>query len=227
MKVKIYSLKEFFFILFLFVANYSLGQQASCKVRLPAIAGAYSGECKNGLAHGNGIAQGIDHYEGQFHKGIPEGRGTYRWADGTYYEGQWKSGLREGKGKMVYRDSVVNGYWKDDKYMGEKLIAPFKITNSMSVSRSTITKSISSGNGVKIRILQGGSDNVSIEGFSLAYNSGQEYRMGNTYGLQNASFPLDVKITYRTWNQLHTSQYNVIFEFTIYDPGTWNVDITN
>jgi len=55
MKVKIYSLKVFFFVLFLFVANYSLGQQASCKVIMPAIGGAYSGDCKKGLAQGKGI----------------------------------------------------------------------------------------------------------------------------------------------------------------------------
>ena len=31
------------------------------------------------------IAQGIDHYEGQSSKGIPEGKGTYKWADVTAY----------------------------------------------------------------------------------------------------------------------------------------------
>lgn len=216
-----------FLIMVLIFGNYVYAQQSDCKVIKADISGSYSGGCKNGLAHGKGIAQGTDRYEGQFIKGMPDGRGTYRWAEGTYYEGQWKNGLREGMGKMVYRDSVVTGYWKDDKYLGEKLIPPFKITNSRSVSRSTISKSVNVGNGVRIRILQGGSDNTTIEDFSLAYDSGGEYRVGNTIGIQNTLIPLDVKVRYRSWNQLHTTQYDVIFEFTIYDPGTWDVVITN
>lgn len=216
-----------FLIVVLIFGNYVYAQQSDCKVTIADISGSYSGGCKNGLAHGKGVAQGTDRYEGQFIKGMPDGKGTYRWAEGTYYEGQWKNGMREGMGKMVYRDSLVTGYWKDDKYLGEKLIPPFKITNSRSVSRSTISKSINVGNGVRIRILQGGSDNTTIEDFSLAYDSGGEYRVGNTFGIQNTLIPLDVKVRYRSWNQLHSTQYDVIFEFTINDPGTWDVAITN
>ena len=130
-------------------------------------------------------------------------------------------------GKMVYGDSLVTGYWKEDRYLGEKVIAPFRIMSSMSVARSTIRKTISYGTGVKIKILLGGSDNTDIENFSLAYDSGNEYRLGNIYGIQDAYFPLYVKVMYRTWNQLHTSQYDVIFEFTISDPGVWEVNLYN
>jgi hypothetical protein len=216
-----------FLIVVLIFGNYVYAQQSDCKVTIADISGSYSGGCKNGLAHGKGVAQGTDRYEGQFIKGMPDGKGIYKWANGTYFEGQWKNGMKEGFGKMVYRDSVVTGYWKGDKYQGKKLIPPFKITNSRSVSRSTITKSVDVANGVRIRILQGGSDNTTIEDFSLSYDSGNEYRMTNIYGIQNTSLPLDVKITYRTWNQLHTAQYEVLFEFTIYDPGTWEVVISN
>jgi hypothetical protein len=73
----------------------------------------------------------------------------------------------------------------------------------------------------------GGTDNTTIEDFSFAYDSGQEYRMGNTYGIQNSSIPLEVKIRYRTWNQLHTVQYDVLFEFIINDSGTWDVVLSN
>jgi len=216
-----------FIMLVLIFGNYVYAQQLDCKVTKAGISGSYSGGCKNGLAHGKGIAQGIDRYEGQFIKGMPDGKGTYKWADGNYYEGQWKNGMREGMGKMVYRDSLVNGYWKNDKYLGVKLIPPYSITQSMSVSRSNITKSISSLDGVKIRILQGGSDNKSISDFSIIYSSGNEYNTGNIYGIQNTLFPLDIKVRYRSWNQLHTAQYDVIFEFTINDPGTWDVVINN
>lgn len=216
-----------FLIVILLLGSRAYGQVSDCKVTLPEISGSYSGGCKNGYAHGKGIAQGVDRYEGQFTKGLPEGRGIYKWADGTYYDGQWKAGRKNGRGKMYYKDSTMIGYWKDDNYVGEKLIAPYKVTTSLSVTRSSITKSILVGQGVKIKIMQGGGDNSTIEDFALAYDTGEEYRSGNIYGIQNASFPLYVKITYRTWNQLHTSQYNVIFEFTIYDPGVWDVILNN
>lgn len=215
------------FIGLLIFGNSASAQQIECNVTLPAISGSYSGGCKNGMAHGKGIAQGIDHYEGQFSKGMPDGKGTYKWADGTVYEGEWKKGMRTGKGKMIYRDSVINGYWKEDKYLGEKLIPPYKVNYSMGVSRSTIMKTASSLNGVRIRLLQGGGDNTSIQDFSLTYTSGDEYRTGSVYGIQNTFFPLDVKVRYSTWNQFRTSKFNVLFEFTINDPGTWDVVITN
>jgi hypothetical protein len=211
----------------LIFGGYVYAQQSDCKVLLPAISGSYSGECKKGLAHGKGIAQGIDRYEGQFTKGIPNGRGTYKWANGNYYEGEWQKGMRHGAGKMVYPDSTVTGIWKNDEYAGKTDLPPYKITTSLNVSRSVIRKSISTANEIKISIMQGGVPNSTIEDFSLAFDSGQEFHMGNTYGIQNTSVPLYVKVTYLTWNVLHTVQLHVVFEFTINEPGTWDVMISN
>jgi hypothetical protein len=126
---------------------------------------------------------------------------------------------------MVYPDSVVTGIWKADKYMGKKMSAPYKILTSISVARSSIVKSTGMVDGVKIRIMEGGTDNTSIEDFSLAYDSGSEYRNGNSYGVENVKFPLTVKIKYHSWNKLRTAQYNVIFEFMIIQPGNWDVVI--
>jgi hypothetical protein len=78
-----------------------------------------------------------------------------------------------------------------------------------------------------IKVLLGGSDNSEIEDFSLAYTSGSEYRNTGTYGIQNTTVPVDVTVRYRTWNQLHSAQYDVLFEFTILDPGTWNITLIN
>jgi hypothetical protein len=203
------------------------GQQNECRVINPAIGESYSGGCKNGLAQGKGIAQGTDHYEGQFSNGKPEGKGTYTWADGSHYEGQWKNGLRDGKGKMVIGDSIRTGFWKNDKFVGSSMPAPYKITENLSVSRYSFNKSREDINGIKIRIMQDGMDNTSIEDFSIAYDNGDEYRMGKYMGIQNTQPPTSVKIRYRTWNHFHSAQYNVVFEFTIYDTGTWDVILNN
>lgn len=220
-------IKRFVLIIMFFTGLYTYGQQSECRVLKAEISGTYNGDCKKGLANGKGIAQGKDYYEGEFTKGLPDGKGTYKWASGEYYEGQWKNGIREGSGKMVYSDSIVTGYWKGDKYVGVKQVAPYKVVYSMSVSRSTFVKSSGSMDGIKIKIMQAGSDNPNLEDFSLAYDSGTEYRNGIYYGLENVRFPLNVKIKYRTWNQLRTTQYNVIFEFVINEPGNWDVMVSN
>ena len=71
---------------------YSQDNKDNCKVLMNEISESYQGDCKDGLAHGNGLAQGIDTYEGKFKKGLPYGNGKYAWANGDYYDGRWKEG---------------------------------------------------------------------------------------------------------------------------------------
>ncbi len=211
----------------LIFGSYTYGQQSNCRVLLPSISGSYSGDCKKGLANGKGTANGIDSYEGHFFKGLPEGKGTYKWANGSYYTGSWKAGMREGQGKYVAGDSVVSGFWKADKFLGEKPKPAYKVTLNRNIARYSVVKTVESGNGVQIKVLLGGTENTEIEDFSLAFSSGSEFRNYGTYGIENTSVPLDVTVRYRSWNQLHSTQYDVVFEFVIYDPGTWKVTLTN
>jgi len=212
---------------FLTCCCYVFPQQTGCKVKLFEISDSYSGDCKKGLAHGRGKALGVDSYEGEFIKGLPEGDGVYTWANGNYYEGKWKNGMMEGQGKMFKGDTIITGYWKANHYQGLTQIPSYKIVLSRNVSRFTFTRSNETSNGVKIKVMLGGVENVEIEDFSIAYSSGTEYRNIAAYGVQTSSVPLDVTVRYRSWNQLHTAQYDVIFEFTLLDPGVWNVTLFN
>lgn len=221
-------IKYLYAAVFLILGSNLYAQQTTdCKVKLPALSGSYSGECKKGLAHGKGVAQGIDHYEGQFFKGMPEGNGTYKWANGSRYEGAWKNGIREGEGKYISGDTVVTGYWKANRYQGKVKIPSYKITANRNIQRWTITKSVETSNGVTIKLMLGGVENSEVEDFTLAGTSGSEYRNVGTYGIQNSSLPLEVTVRYKTWNQLHTAQYDVFFEVVIIDPGTWNITLIN
>lgn len=94
-----------------------------CEVLNPDLKGTYTGECKKGKAHGKGKAEGKDKYEGDFRSGLADGTGTYTWNNGNQYTGAWAKGKKEGKGKMTIkltgRDSLVEGYWKKDVYIGK------------------------------------------------------------------------------------------------------------
>jgi hypothetical protein len=218
---------NFLTLFFLTMAGWVFAQQSDCLVKMASISGSYVGECKKGLAHGQGSATGIDFYQGEFYKGLPEGKGIYKWANGSYYDGEWKNGLRQGMGKYVYGDSIAEGFWKADRYQGKKPTPPYKIIVNRNIQRFTISKGIETGNGVKIKLLLGGSDNSEVNDLTLGYTNGSEYRNIGTYGIENTTVPLDVTVRYTTWNQLHTVQYEVVFEITILDPGVWHVTLTN
>lgn len=220
-----------FLTVVLVMGGSACAQKSMCKVLVPSLSEEYNGGCKKGLAHGKGFAKGKDTYSGQFSKGLPHGKGDYTWADGTLYKGQWSGGQREGKGTMVFKvagkDSVVTGYWKKNKYIGEKLVRPYKIDRKHNVTRYSIVKASDANSNIRIKLLKAGGYNTDVEDFSLAYDSGEEYALGNMTAIQNIIFPSSVSVKYRTWNHFHTSQYDVIFEFTINEPGTWEVTIGN
>jgi hypothetical protein len=128
--------------------------------------------------------------------------------------------------------ATVTGYSSSasdrlDTHKSTRSKFPYRIINSRYVSRSSLQRTAGQTNGVKIRIMQNGMDNTEIEDFSLAYDSGVQYQVGNIVGIDNANLPLYVKVNYTTWNTFHAVKLDVIYEFVVYFPGTWNVTICN
>ncbi|HVN58130.1 MAG TPA: hypothetical protein VMT63_07530 [Bacteroidales bacterium] len=101
---------------------FSQDNSAECKVLLKEISGSYTGGCRDGLADGKGVAKGEDTYEGVFKNGLPEGKGTYTFKNGTVYTGFFTAGLKNGKGKLKTlvngKPMIMEGYWKYGEYAG-------------------------------------------------------------------------------------------------------------
>ncbi len=109
------------FLLLLSLSAVTFSQD--CVVDKETLRGTYSGDCKKGKASGKGKATGLDTYEGNFKGGLPDGQGVYTWNNGTVYSGKFLKGLRDGVGIITFKrqgrqDSVVEGFWKKDTYMG-------------------------------------------------------------------------------------------------------------
>ena len=121
--MKYTSLSPIFILVIIVAVNSTLFAQ-DCVVEQASVKGTYTGNCKNGRANGHGKAVGKDTYEGQFKSGLPDGTGLYTWSNGNSYEGSFEKGLKQGHGKMTFKatgttDSIVEGYWKKDFYIGQ------------------------------------------------------------------------------------------------------------
>ncbi len=219
----------FFLLLFSIFSFHLTSAQEECKVLVPALQGEYGGKCKKGLAHGKGVARGIDTYEGNFRKGLPHGKGRYEWNTGEIYDGEWINGMRDGEGKYVFkineRDTTIAGLWEEDRYIGPKPVKP-KIIQKFNVEKVSFYRQ-GEGEQVEMEFFLSGTVNGSLEDLAIIGSSGSEFSTGRTVGFQNVEFPFVCKVVYRTYNALMTVQRNCSLEFEISQPGRWQVRIYN
>jgi hypothetical protein len=211
------------------LSNLLFGQE-KCKVLTESISGSYEGKCKNGLANGKGTAIGIDRYEGQFSKGLANGEGTYTWSTGEIYTGEWKAGQRHGFGTYTMnstgKDSSQIGLWKNDQYIGPKPKQP-NIMYKLGIDRYNLKRKDSPKNRVLVDIFQNGVRNRGISNLNITSSSGYEVKVGESVGFNEVVFPLLIRIRYTTFNKTRAAQNNVIFDFELYEPGDWTVELHN
>ena len=211
---------------------HSYGQDNECKVLLNGLDEQYSGECKKGLAHGEGKAEGsLGKYEGKFKKGFPNGQGRLDYnetiAEGAYYVGSWQKGERDGEGTYYHsKDSITAGYWEDDDYIG-KYAYPYKVLSSQAVPRYKFTKTSVIGTpNIQIQFKRQGVLTMSeIITLQVQASSGSESRLQNYVVIENVDFPFEGFLTLSVTNRMKANTYSASFSFVINEEADWIVTI--
>lgn len=221
----------FYLFISLFLAS-SLTAQPSCRVLLENIDEHYEGDCRRGLAHGEGKAIGEDTYVGGFKKGLPHGEGTYTFANGDVYVGRFKKGVKEGKGVLTEADGTVHrGYWKDDKYLGEDKKPYELISQNPRVSRVHFQRMDDGPRHVDFRFTYLGrpvrARNLQVQnGFGVMINESDYVKTVEVYQfpflgeitVEVESAPDDTKGMPRQW-------WTANITFKINQPGKWVITI--
>ena len=214
----------------IFVISSALYCQDQCAVLLKGIADRYEGACKNGLADGEGEAWGTDHYRGSFRKGLPHGKGTYNYADGSVYVGTWARGLRQGEGRLTFRshgaDSIREGVWKNDEYSGKVPEGPgYKLIMSRAIERYRVYR-YSDGNEIRVLLKPITSGSLEVSNLQIIGSSGYESEFLNSQmEFKNCDYPFRLRVTFNKWSKLKTMRVDATIELEILRPGVWLVEI--
>jgi len=208
----------------------------NCEVDRESLKGAYTGDCKKNKAHGKGKAVGTDTYEGEFKNGIPDGQGTYTWSNKNVFEGKYVKGLRDGKGTMTFKkegrqDSVVEGYWKKDSYIG-KHEKPYEIISKTgSITKVEVEYSSDNVRRIKINVTNttGGVSSAagqlpSIKVDNVIVAKGFFERMTSLESHFKSSETTLVEVTFPFHGKFQMGRDEVEIEF--FEPGSYIVNIS-
>lgn len=206
---------------------YSQNKAEKCQILIKELQGEYTGDCKKGLADGQGTAKGADFYEGDFKKGYPHGEGKYIWDENTYYEGHFRKGKKNGFGNLHSivnnKDSITKGYWNNDVYIGEiENPKQYNTIYKSSVERvSYYYKGDGGGrNEIMINFARSGARNI-----IMTSNNGIFINQDSRYGYENVSIPFKVSMTFRAPGKFGGGGINCRLEFEILKEGCWDVII--
>jgi hypothetical protein len=203
-------------------------RKRNCKVMVENLTGEFWGECKNGLAQGSGKAKGVDVYEGSFKKGLPDGFGTYTWADGSYYAGDWKKGKRQGKGRLFKAtdDEMVKkekpmGMWKNDQFLYEIIEGKYEVVFKRDIE-SVQAKLLNQNKDYVTIVINKSNRPVNID----AVPSNGEVRVSENFVyLNQITFPLSINLNYNYITGLGQLLRKCELNLELETPGNWQIDV--
>lgn len=205
--------------------------QESCKVLKAGIDSAYVGACKKNLAHGIGEAWGSEHYFGDFKKGLPNGKGTFEYKDGSVYKGAYSKGLRHGYGEyktnLANIDTILKGIWENDLFAGpvsKKKEMDYQVIRQLEINRYTVLRQ-GDENGIIFRIHNNVSSKPVLLNLVIRGSSGQMNSSNNIHYFKNVVFPFTLTVRYTKWNRLGLNTIDAEFEIEINREGKWKISL--
>ncbi len=209
--------------------EYSSKKTSDCNVLMPQISDYYFGECKNGLAHGDGEAEGIDSYEGEFKKGLPDGEGVYTYTNGDIYKGEFSKGEKEGDGVLIYdgepADSSLKGVWKADSLQREEEKKYYEVLRTINLDFYRFNR-IGKGKEVIIRIRRDLLASRRVRDVSVYHSSGYLNQNGNEIILTSVNFPFTCRVYFLAQNVTGMVTMEYEMKFVLKKGGIWDVKVT-
>lgn len=228
-------------ILMLIAACFYVSAQYDCKVLMESLQGQYNGECKKGLANGNGMAKGVDSYTGEFRKGYPNGFGVYTYENGSNYIGHFRKGKKDGYGisnKLTKAGDLIQDY---GLWLADSLIIPndpkalFKIKERKGVK--VIDPSVNRDPGFKSQVWI----NFQVNGVpdkTVVVNEAEisdgvlldtKDRSLNTLVAFDdiKKFPVTLKLSYQIRKTEQLFPVDCQVEIVLFTAGLWEIDMNH
>lgn len=235
-------MKRVVFLLALLVGFSLIGKaQFDCQVVPEALKGQYNGECKKGLANGEGAAKGIDSYVGAFKKGYPHGFGVYTYANGSVYIGSFNKGQKDGYGilkKMTEAGDVEEdyGWWLADSLMvanDTKALFRVKERKGIKMIDPKLTRDNSLKNEVWINFKIDGVPDKTVVVSKAEISSGKQLntrdRSLNTLVAFSdiEEFPVTFRLEYEIRETTHFEMTECVVEIMLFTGGLWEIDLNH
>lgn len=215
---------------FLLSLTTSMYAQKDCTVVPKKLIGEYTGDCKKGKAHGQGVAKGEDTYKGEFKKGLPHGKGEYYFGDSAVFIGTFRKGERDGFGKFISLTSndTLSGIWSAGNFLRKQLHeVMFEVGKTQNVGSHSVQR-VGDGADITVDFVIKATAAGEATGFMVDLSSGRHTRpRANRLLIEDIVFPLDVYITYKTPSVMATSQNDCIFSVKIYEPGKYTIRLSH
>lgn len=226
-------------IIFIFGMIFSMHMygQGECEVLVPELQGQYNGECKRGLAHGEGAAKGTETYVGNFRKGLPHGYGVYTYENGSVYIGYFKKGLRDGYGLMNEMSSGskvmhyglwvgnkmaiqndARGLYKIDHYKGVNMVIP-RVELGDDNPGQIFIEFTEKGEPKKTATI------IDYEISSGEYVKNIDRTLNREIQFDNITeFPVTLKLKYE-YKRIDWRNQDCEFEVMLFAPGLWTIKL--
>lgn len=232
-----FNLVLFVWLAFVLVAN----GQFNCKVLVNDLQGQYNGECKKGLAHGEGAAKGVDSYVGKFRKGYPNGFGVYTFANGSAYIGNFKQGKKDGYGLInrVEENGAKQqdyGLWVADSLIvknDSKALFKVKDRKGIKVIDPKVNRDKAVKNQIWINFQINGVPDKSVVVSKAEITSGKKLNtdkraLGTIVAFDEIEeFPVTFKLEYQIRQTTHFEKTDCMAEVTLFTRGRWEIDINH